>query len=304
MNGIDYQNRAENAIQPKFGRKKRIRSRYAPRYPYTAEREYRRINRDYVQALQKQVEKQLPYILRAYKRQMRKDTREDGISDFLSFLKNKVYGMASALARSIARLHLEEKIGKIGRMVQDRSIAEWRQAIKDSLGVDVPDDDYRGGQYEQEIQRWISENFNYIRNIPMETLLEIENLIADAYRDGVDIDDLEYEILKRLEQRMNRGQFAAVDSISSLNARMMKMYQQAAGVKKYVWISCRDDRVRPCHRTFDGKTFSWDDPPDDWYMTKSRGRVYTGKKYNPGEAPGCRCCAVPVFEKETFKTPK
>ncbi len=304
MDGTNYQDKAQNLVQRKFGRKKRMKSRYAPRYPSSAEREYRRINSAYVQILDKTLEKQLPSILKAYEKQMRKDSHEDGVFDFLPFLRKKIHAMADTIAKAMERFRLQEQIGKIGRMVQERSITEWGSALKSTLDIDIPADKYREGAYEQEMQRWISDNYNYVRNIPVDTLLEIENLIADAFRDGVDIDVLEEEIRNRLDKAFNRGQFAAISQVSSLNAYMMKSFQTGAGVKNYVWISCRDDRVRESHRSFDGKTFSWDDPPEDWYRTKERGVVRTGKRYNPGEAPGCRCCAVPVFDKKTFEIPK
>ena len=36
----------------------------------------------------------------------------------------------------------------------------------------------------------------------------------------------------------------------------------SAGVRRYVWVSSRDERVRDRHRELNGKTFSWKDAPE------------------------------------------
>ena len=47
----------------------------------------------------------------------------------------------------------------------------------------------------------------------------------------------------------------------------------------YIWRTVGDNRVRSEHAVRDGKTFSWDNPPDGGH---------------PGEAPNCRCTAEDV----------
>ena len=46
--------------------------------------------------------------------------------------------------------------------------------------------------------------------------------------------------------------------------------------------------------------FSYDDPPEMWYMTK-HGIVYTGRRCNPGEDYGCRCVALPIFDEDEIE---
>jgi peptidoglycan hydrolase-like protein with peptidoglycan-binding domain len=54
----------------------------------------------------------------------------------------------------------------------------------------------------------------------------------------------------------------------------------------YIWRTVGDNRVRSEHAVRDGKTFSWDNPPDGGH---------------PGEAPNCRCTAETVEEEEKCK---
>ena len=69
------------------------------------------------------------------------------------------------------------------------------------------------------------------------------------------------------------------------------------------WKTVHDSRVRDCHQSFDGKIFSWDDPPEIWYKTKTRGIVHTGRRCHPGEDYCCRCAAIPVFDINTINVP-
>ena len=60
------------------------------------------------------------------------------------------------------------------------------------------------------------------------------------------------------------------------------MRQKEAGVTEYIWQTAGDERVRPNHRSKDGKKFKWSNPPAD-----------TG---HPGQDYQCRCVAEPVLD--------
>jgi SPP1 gp7 family putative phage head morphogenesis protein len=59
------------------------------------------------------------------------------------------------------------------------------------------------------------------------------------------------------------------------------------GVKKYIWSTANDIRVRDRHRSLNNKVFSYDDPP---VVDKKSGR-----RANPGEDYNCRCVAIPYL---------
>ncbi len=78
-------------------------------------------------------------------------------------------------------------------------------------------------------------------------------------------DRIEAEI-ERLKERLYR----ALD----------KRVQEAFGIKRYIWHTQGDERVRGSHAANDGKIFSWDNPPPMGH---------------PGEDYGCRCWAEPIL---------
>lgn len=296
-----YQPIAKKPVQPKMRGHKR--GRYAPRYPSTAEREYRRINRAYVNVLSRSMKRHLPEVMKAYRREMRKDSREDGIFDFLAMVHSVILIVASEISIALEELDMQQKVENIARMVQGRSVTEWIAAVKNTFGVDLLPSYYKGDTYEQVIKQWIAKNFSYLQGMPMDALLSIEAVIGNAYRNGMDADKLEEQLQGKLNSVMSRAEWAARDQVSSLNAGLMKQMQTESGSDRYIWKSMGDGDVRDCHMQFDGHVYSWDEPPDDWYITKTRGIVYSGECYNPGEGPGCRCVAIPVFDMENLNLP-
>lgn len=71
------------------------------------------------------------------------------------------------------------------------------------------------------------------------------------------------------------------------HSRLVEAIARAAGVRRYVWTTRRDERVRPLHVDLEGTVQRWDAPPLAG-LPNFHG--------HPGEAAGpCRCTAFPVL---------
>ena len=70
----------------------------------------------------------------------------------------------------------------------------------------------------------------------------------------------------------------ATNQVSSYYNLLNSLRQQEAGITSYYWGTMLDSRVRPAHRTREGKVYSWNKPPIGGH---------------PGEDIGCRCIAYP-----------
>lgn len=79
----------------------------------------------------------------------------------------------------------------------------------------------------------------------------------------------------------SRYEFIARDQTSKLIGELDRLRQQQIGVDEYDWATSADERVRPTHRSKNGKRFRWDEPPPE-----------TG---HPGEDYQCRCVARAVI---------
>lgn len=58
-----------------------------------------------------------------------------------------------------------------------------------------------------------------------------------------------------------------------------RLRQEDLGIKRYVWVTQGDHKVRSAHAALNGELFEWDHPSEEGH---------------PGQAPNCRCRAVPV----------
>lgn len=302
MNNTQHQEMVKKAVRGRFRSRQTIKSKAVPLYPKTAEREFRRITGTYMKLLNEELKKKLPAMMAEYRRERHGDSRFDDSQDLDAKLRLLLQDVAAALEKRIAEYGFDQKVEQIAKMTKNTSLREWKRAIKETLGIDLLDDYYKGEFYEEAIRRWIAENVLLIKSIPSETLGDMREIILGSYLKGSSIRDIQKAIQETYNTSRRKAQLLARDQVATLNAQLTKMQQQDAGCKKYRWSDSRDGRVRDCHRELNGKIFSWDNPPEMWYETK-KGRVYTGRRCHPGEDYCCRCVAIPVFDLDSIDVP-
>ncbi len=303
MNDLQHQDMVKRAVKRQFHGKKSIGSKSAPCYPYSAEREYQRVVNAYVKCLNSELKKSLPALMKLYSRAFQDDVRFDDAANLRWETEEEFQKMAARLEKKLTQFDLEKLIEKVGKSTKSTAYREWKKIVKITLGINLKDDYYNGEFYEIMLKQWASENVRRIKSIPYDSLGELESLIFDSYSNGVPVRKLQEAIQSKYNVTKQHAQAIARDQIASLNASITKSQQTDAGVKRYKWSTSNDQRVRECHKELDGKIFSWDDPPEMWYKSKSQGKVMTGRCCHPGEDIGCRCVAIPVFDIDTIDVP-
>ena len=293
----------KEAVKAKFRGNTALRGKTTPMYPDSAEREFRRVTNGYMKLLNQTLKEHLPAMMAAYKRERRGDTRYDDAQDLDAEIRQELMKVAQELEQKLAAYGLYEMVEKIARLTKTTSLREWKRVVKETLGIDLMDDYYKGDFYEQALRMWVDSNVEKIKTIPTESLGSMRQIILDGYKQGRTIRDISKDIQEEYNVSKHRAQMFARDQVATLNAQITKMQQQDAGCKRYRWSTSHDARVRDCHRALDGKIFNWNDPPEMWYETKKSGRVYTGRRCNPGEDYACRCVAIPVFDLDTINVP-
>lgn len=293
----------KEAVQAKFRGNTTLRGKTTPMYPDSAEREFRRVTNGYMKLLNQTLKEHLPAMMAAYKRERRGDTRYDDAQDLDAEIRQELMKVAQELEQKLAAYGLYEMVEKIARLTKTTSLREWKRVVKETLGIDLMDDYYKGDFYEQALRMWVDSNVEKIKTIPTESLGSMRQIILDGYKQGRTIRDISKDIQEEYNVSKHRAQMFARDQVATLNAQITKMQQQDAGCKRYRWSTSHDARVRDCHRALDGKIFNWNDPPEMWYETKKSGRVYTGRRCNPGEDYACRCVAIPEFDLDTINVP-
>lgn len=263
-----------DTVAARFGRKQYIQARTVPIYPKSAEREMQRLVNSYMNAVIKAVKTE------AFTRM---DARDD----------------IDKLATSEAT---EARLKKIAKQVETQTFREWNRSVKDALGIDLDIGYYVGGLYESSVVQWLLSVTKQLSELPSAARRAVRAEIDRAKMKGLGIKELQKAVNQKLNSLKRQAKVRGAATVAFLFGLLNKITQRDSGCGKYVWRTARDDRVRPCHKALDGHIFAWDNPPEMWKET-SRGRVYTGRRCHPGEDWGCRCVAVPVFERERLKLP-
>lgn len=302
MNNKVHQEAVKAATKAKFKGKETLKSRAVPKYPDGAEREFQRVAGAYVRLLNRTLKKHLPELIAVYKKERRGDSRYDDRLDLEREIRRIIQSMSNELEQQIARFGLDDLVERVAKMVRNNSLREWKRVVRDTLGIDLLDDYYKGSFYTQVLQQWTGDNVTKIKSLPMNALGQMRQIVLDGYMQGMTIRDLTHEIQREYSVTRSKARSLARDQVSTLNAQVTKLQQTDAGCTHYRWSDSGDSRVRDCHHSLNDQIISWDDPPEMWYMRKS-GIVHTGRRCHPGEDYCCRCIAIPVFNRETVNVP-
>lgn len=290
-----YKQAVVKKVQPKFGRKKSIPSAVKQRKPKSAEREYQRLAREVDMAVLEVVRESLPQIKEICDRRYDDTHRYDSQSDDLIAL-SKVFQKALAkLNRKGYNTKLYRRITQLANLNRKLTISEWKRTVKSTLGIDIFDDYYNGGNYQKLVDDWIEENVKLVKSVPSDSLSELEQIVMDGWYNSRSTKSIMKEIQETFNISKNKAKLLANDQTSKLCAKLSQFQQQDAGCDEYIWSSSGDARVRDRHRDLHGKKFRWDEPP----VVDEK----TGRRCHPGEDYNCRCIAIPVFSIEALNIP-
>lgn len=302
MDNKTHQSSVKQATKAKFHGKKSIEGKSKPRFPESAEREFVRVTNGYMKVLNETVKKHLPEIMKSYKTALNESVREDDIHDVFDKTSIEFQKMAEELERKLSKYNLQKLVDRVARITRKSAYRQWKRVCKNTLGIDLMDDYYSGEFYERAIRKWVDDNVLKIKSLPNDTLRSMKDIVYEGFRSGSSIRTITKDIQEEYRTSKHKAQMLARDQLSTLNSQITRAQQEDAGCTKYRWSTSKDSRVRECHRSFEGKVFSWDNPPEAWYRTKS-GVKHTGRHCNPGEDYCCRCVAIPIFDWETLDVP-
>lgn len=178
----------------------------------------------------------------------------------------------------------EGLIKKVGTTAIRTSLfnkVQLKKVIVSAIGVD-PTVLTQELYLNQQIKVFVKKNVSLITGL---SDWERNRITTSLYRDlasGESVTNIKNDVKKTLRITENRAKLIARDQVSKLNANLTELRQRELGIKKYRWLTSRDERVRPTHRANEGKIFEWDNPP-----------MITG---HPSRDIICRCSAQPVFK--------
>jgi len=160
------------------------------------------------------------------------------------------------------------------------------KSLERSFGVDIQGIINEEGLTDV-INGAVSENVSLVKSLPNSYLDQLEQAVFRNFAQGgggtqAAIEDMLRQSGAQIRGKLeSRAKLIARDQNAKLNSRLTRERQTALGVTQYIWVTSRDERVRPTHHANRNKVFRWDSPPPA-----------TG---HPGEDIQCRCIAQPVL---------
>lgn len=284
----------------KFGSHEVLYSKYSPKLPASAEREYIRLTDAYMRILKEELERELPGLKEVYLKNREEDFREnrrtDGVIDGFLMAAVRIFQIIrNRVSGRIAGYQLQKKMERIARLNLRLTVKEWNRTVKSTLGIDIREDYYLGAFYSVQMEKWVQENVGLIKTIPEETLDRMQTIVYDGFTQGRSTARMVKEIQQTYGVGRRRAELIARDQTAKLSGQIQQAQQMDAGITEYIWYSCMDGRVRNRHRELHGKRFRWDDPP----VVDEK----SGRRCHPGQDYQCRCIARPVFNRSTLNLP-
>lgn len=134
------------------------------------------------------------------------------------------------------------------------------------------------------LQAAAARNASLIKSLGDDVLKRVEQTVYANSIAGNSVTTLRKSLQEQFGIVDRRARLIARDQTSKLNADLNRIRQEQAGVTSYSWMTAHDERVRPLHRSLDGKTFKWGEA--------------TGAEQGlpPGQPVNCRCVARGIVE--------
>ena len=205
---------------------------------------------------------------------------------------SQISGEFSSISMEVQRLfNREQSTGIAKKFVNKINIVDKQQTTKAIVKVggakaatklkalDILQD--RGIQ--SIAQSAVSRNVGLIQSIPQQYLQRVQDAVYSGLADGTGTKAIGKDIADIGGVTERRGQFIARDQLGTVNGEITKKRQQSLGLKKFVWLTSQDERVRDSHKPLDGKTFEWDKGATGSGVTSEVEGLMPGEDFN------CRC---------------
>ena len=134
---------------------------------------------------------------------------------------------------------------------------------------------------------YINNSKLFIKNMLFEETTKMRNELRELVEQGASNKSISQYLQDNYKMTQKRSLFIARQESSLLLSEYSKQQYLNNGIKKYIWSTSNDERVRKLHRELNHTIQEFDNPPID---------DTNGKRHNPGENFNCRCVAIPILE--------
>jgi SPP1 gp7 family putative phage head morphogenesis protein len=187
-----------------------------------------------------------------------------------------------ALVNQLQRV-ASDTVNRILNLEAERHTDAFMASAKRSLGIDLKAV-VRQEDLDDYMRAATARNTSLITSLGDDVVKRVEQTVYSNSIAGNSATTLRKALQEQFGITDRRAKLIARDQTSKFNADLNKIRQQQAGVTSYSWMTAHDERVRPLHRSLDGKTYKWGEA--------------TGAEQGlpPGQPILCRCVARGIVE--------
>lgn len=159
----------------------------------------------------------------------------------------------------------------------------WKANVRRTVGVDI------SAVVSQEdlteyLRQAAARNASLITSLGDDVLKRVEQTVLTASINGASVKSLRAQLVEQFGIVGRRADIIARDQTAKMVSDLNRIRQEQAGITTYSWATSQDERVRPLHRSLDGKVYEWGKP------TGAEGGA------PPGQPVLCRCVARALID--------
>lgn len=183
-----------------------------------------------------------------------------------------------AMRASVSTREIEQLAEEFGKRTASWQRIQLVKQVRSALGIDIMMADPKIASM---LETFMVRNAQLITAIPDEIAHKTGSSVLDALQRGKLHEDIAKELDARFSYGETRSRLIARDQVGKFYGQVNAARQQEIGIRRFIWRTVHDERVRDEHEELDGEEFEYANPPDEGL---------------PGEPILCRCWADPVFD--------
>lgn len=191
--------------------------------------------------------------------------------------------LANKFKKKILKQFDDQRLEAVSKQIlsklDKKSKVEFYNKVAKVVGIDVQALIAKEGM-KATTNALMLETAQWIKTLRDESLEKFTNNTLFAMTQGESLDTIVKQFDTVVSERKNHARFLARNQVQNYNSISTKVRAQNLGIKKGIWRTAGDERVRPSHEDRDGKEF---DLAEGLYSSVDGKYLLTGIDFN------CRC---------------
>ena len=211
----------------------------------------------------------------------------DGLADTINVIFRRLNGQfTGTVMMGFSKMTAAQMVAKVGANNKRR----FNKTVEKVTGVNL------GGIITSEglddfVELSVNKNVSLIKNLPEEYLKQIETIVNNGVVNGTRYSEIAKQIQTKTGANgklANRIKLIARNEVQTINSQISLRRSESLGIKKGIYMTSDDERVRACHKELDGVEYD---------LAKGAWSKTCQKFIQPGVTDiNCRCSFRPIIE--------